>query len=252
MTLSAISTDVQSNWPLAFHSDELTSAKRTEFINKAQREICRRHNFKFMEQEVTRNTVDVQRSYSVPTAGDGNWTEINSGKVRKYKSEISCELIDTNSHRVELTKFRKSELERRREFHDTSASGKPKAYCISSDYIELWEKPNHASNSGSAWAINFEFHGYLADLSDDSDTNEIVSQYPLALEYHATAQGFRYGYDMDLAEYYEGKFEGIFSGMLLEDETERASAVREQMHPIPGQSLGGDNRRHENLTAHYE
>lgn len=252
MTLSAIRTDVQANWPTGYHASDLTDAKVNEFLNKAQREICRRHNFKFMEQEVTRSTVDAQRSYSVPTAGDSNWTEINSATVRKYKSEISCELINTNSHRILLDKFRKSDLERRQEFHDTSDSGEPQAYCISSDYIELWEKPNHASNGATAWTINFEFHGYLADLSADGDTNEIVSQYPLALEYLATSFGFKFGFDYEQAEHWKGLFEGIFSGMLLEDETERSSAVKDGMRPVLGQSLGGDNRVYRNLTAHYE
>ncbi len=68
MSLAEIAADVVTNWPTAYHSSVLNTAKIYEFINKAQREICRRHNFTFMEQEVTQDTTDEQRSYALPTA----------------------------------------------------------------------------------------------------------------------------------------------------------------------------------------
>lgn len=254
MSLSDIRTDVQANWPTGYHSTDLTSSKVDEFINKAQRHICRRHNFEFMTQEVTRDTADETRSYSLPTAGDTDWSDAASGTVRKFKHEKSCELINSQSHRVPLIKRFKSDLEDMKRFRDTTASGTPSHYCIASEKLELWEKPDHANNSNSAWTINFEMYGYLADLSGDSATNEIASQYPLALEYLATSFGFAFGFDEERANYWKGKFEEVFAEMVLEDEGEKASAVKDAMRPAAGQSLGGEDtyiRDVSDLTAHY-
>jgi len=254
MTLSAIRTDVQANWPTGYHSDVLDDDKVDEFINKAQREICRRYNFTFMEQEVTQDTVDEQRSYALPVVGDTDWTEINSGTVFKFKSEeISCQLINSVSYRDYMVKLYKADLEQMTRFRDTNASGTPSHYCIRSGYLELWNKPNHSSNADTAWSINFEFYGYLTDLSSDTATNEIVSQYPLALEYLATSFGFAFGFDPQQAQYWKGKFEEVFAEMVNGNEVRKAGAVHDHIRPGVGQSLSGnDDIFGESLRAFYE
>ncbi len=254
MSLSVIRTDVRTNWPTNYHNSVLTEDKTDEYINKAQREICRRHNFTWMEQEVTRSTVDDTRSYSLPTAGDSDWTEINSGTVFKFKSEeISCQLINSVSYRNYLEKLFKSDIEQMTRFRDTDAKGTPSHYCIRSGYLELWKKPDHTYNDSSAWTINFEFYGYLADLSGDSATNEIVSQYPLALEYLATSFGFAFGLDPQMAAYWKGKFEEVYAEMVNEDEVRKAGAVHDRIRPGAGQSLSGnDDIFGESLRAFYE
>lgn len=256
MSLSAIRTDVQANWPTNYHSTVLTNDKTDEFINKAQREICRRHNFTFMEQEITQDTTDEERSYALPTAGDTDWTEINSGTVIKFKSEeISCQLINASDYRVYLRKLFKGDLESRVIFRDTAALGTPSAYCIRGGYLELWPKPDHDNNSDSAWTINFEFYGYLADLSGDTATNELVSQYPLALEYLATSYGFAFGFDPQKATEWKNKFEEVYAEMVNEDETRKASAVHDYMRPSAGQSISGEQEvfgERLDLKAHYE
>ena len=254
MSLSAIRSDVRSNWPSSYHSTVLTEDKTDEFINKAQREICRRHNFTWMEQEVTQDTTDEQRSYALPTAGDSNWAEINSGTVFKFKSEeISCQLINSVDYRVYLKKLFKGDVEQMTRFRDTAALGTPSHYCIRGGYLELWKKPDHGLNADTAWEINFEFYGYLADLSGDTATNEIVSQYPLSLEYLATSFGFAFGFDPQMAQYWKGKFEEVYAEMVNEDEVRKAGAVHDHIRPGAGQSLSGnDDIFGESLRAFYE
>ncbi len=254
MTLSAVRSDVQDNWPTNYHSTILTNDKTDEFVNKAQREVCRRRNFTWMEQEVTRSTTDDTRSYALPTAGDSDWTEINSGTVFKFKSEeLSCQLINSVNYRDYLQKLFKADIEQMTRFRDTDAKGTPSHYCIRSGYLELWKKPDHTYNDSTAWTINFEFYGYLADLSGDSATNEIVSQYPLALEYLSTSFGFAYGLDPQMASYWKGKFEEVFAEMVNEDEVRKAGAVHDHIRPGAGQSISGnDDIFGESIRAFYE
>jgi hypothetical protein len=252
MALSDIRTDVQANWPDDYHSTKLTSAKVDEFINKVQRKVCRVHNFTFMEQEVTRSTVDEQRRYSLPTAGDSNWTEVASGTVFAYKDEISCELINSVNYRRELIKLLKKSIEENYQFRDVAALGTPTHYCIRALYLELWKLPDHDMNDDTAWTINFEFYGYLADLSADTDTNEIVSQHPLVLEYGATALGFQFGADFELAAYYENKANEVLAEMIRADNSKKLSSLEEGMRPARGQSLGGESNEVLNLKAFYE
>lgn len=252
MALSDVRVDVQANWPTGFHSTALNAAKVDEFINKIQREICRVHNFTWMEMEVTQDTVNEQRQYAVPTAGNSGWADVNSGTVRKFKDEISCELINYNNYRKPLTKLFKKSIEEKRLFKNTAAKGTPTHYCIRAGYIELWKLPDHDANNDTAFTINFEFYGYLADLSGDSATNEITNQYPLVLEYGATALGFRFGLDIEMAEYYEGKAAGILMEMIKEDNSRKLSSIEEGMRPARGQSIGGERREILDLRAHYE
>lgn len=241
--LSEIRTDVQSNWPSGFHSSDLDSNKIDEFINKIQREVCRVHNFTWMEKEIEADTVDEQRRYAVPDGTGTTW---------KYKDEISCELMDYNNYRKPLQKLFKKSIEENRLFKDTTAKGTPTHYCVRAGYIELWKLPDHAANNDTAFTINFEFYGYLADLSDDTDTNEITNQYPLVLEYGATALGFRFGLDIEMAEYYESKAAGILVEMIKEDNSRKFSSIEEGMRPARGQSIGGERREVLDLKAHYE
>lgn len=253
--LSEIRSDIQANWPTNYHSSDLDNDKTDEFINLAQRWVCRSHNFTFMEQECTRSTVDSQRQYNLPTAADANWTDVNSGTVRRFKSELEngCELLDADNYRKELIKSFKSEIKHKKKFRNTADKGRPTHYCIEQEYIELWKLPDHTYNGGSAWTIYLAYYGYLADLSSDSDTNAITDDYPEVLEYYATALGYRFGADADMEEYWLGRAAQVLAEMMAEDNQKKLSTIEEGIRPARGQSLGGDTDTSElDLKAHYE
>jgi hypothetical protein len=255
MALADIRTDIQANWPDSYHSSDLTDDKTDEFINLAQRWVCRQHNFTFMEMEVTRSTVDSQRQYSVPIAGDTDWTDVNSGTVRRFKTEIEngCELVDASDYRKPLTKLFKSQVKERKEFKNTADAGTPSVYCIEQEYIELWKLPDHSANSDTAWTIYFAFYGYLADLASGNTSNAITTQYPEVLEYYATALGYRFGEDPDMESYWLGKAAQVLAEMIAEDTQRKLSTIEEGMRPGIGQSLGGDDDDSLiDVKAHYE
>lgn len=214
------------------------------------------HDFTFMEQEIYRSTVDETRKYGLPTASDSNWTDANSGTVRKFKSEIEngVELLDADSYRVPLTKFYKSNIKGSDYFRDTAAAGKPTHYCIEEENIELWKLPDHSYNSDTAWTLYLAFYGYLPDLSGDTDTNAITNQYPEVLEYYATALGYRFGSDADMEKYWLERAAQVLAEMIDEDNIRKYATVEDVIRPLKGQSLGGYSKVYnvDDLKAHYE
>lgn len=253
--LQEIRTNVQANWPSGYHSSHLTDSKTDALINETQRWICRgvlvlpdrkiQHNFSWLKQEVERSTVDRQRCYSLPTAGDSNWTEINSGVVRRFKSEITLELVTHDNYRIPLTKTHKEAIENTRDFVRITGYGIPECYCIDEDYIWLYKLPEHDFNNGQAWTMNFEFYGFLADLVENNDTNWITNYYPEILERGATALGFHYGLDTDQFLYWENLKNELFLEMVSEDQDKELRNIEEGMRPASGQELGGHKVRGE-------
>ncbi len=248
MELSVLSAIIQSNWPTGFHSAELTSAKRTTLINNAQRWVCKgsiilpgvllNHNFSWTKQEVTRSTTTQTQTYSLPTAGDSDWATVpTNGTVRRFKADSTCELINSDSYRSFLIKQLKKNMEEKTEFRNTIGYGIPTYYCIDRDYLWLYRIPDHAYNGDTAWTINLEFWGYLADLSNDDDNNVLTDDFPDVLEYHATAAGFRFGFDIEQAEYFEGKAKERLAEMISADQQLTLGALEEGMTPDEGQSL---------------
>ena len=248
MELSELRTIIQANWPSGFHSDDLTDAKVNTLINNAQRWVCRgsiiagdlvlNHNFSFLKQEVTRSTADQTQTYSLPTAGDTDWVTVPSGgTVRKFKSDDTCELINSEDYRIPLIKQIKRNMEEKQEFLNTVGYGIPTYYVIDGGYVGLYRIPDHSYNSDTAYTINLEFYGYLADLSADADTNALTADFPDVLEYHATAAGFRFGFDVEHAEYYERKAKERLIEMITADQDEMFSGLEEGMSPPDDQSL---------------
>lgn len=249
MILSALRTKIQANWTTGYHSTDLTTAKVNSFINDAQRWVCKgsiilpgilfNHNFSFLKQEVTRSTTTQIQTYSLPVASDSNWAIVPAnGTVRRFKAEAnSCELINSESYRLPLIKQFKNNLEQKREFRNTLGYGIPSYYCIDGDYLWLYQIPDHSFNSDTAFTINFEFYGYLADLSADDDSNVLTNNFPDVLELKATALGFRFGFDPEKAEYFEGKAKEKLAEMISEDQQRTLTGLEEGMQPDEGQSL---------------
>ena len=240
-SLNEIRTVVQANWPTNYHSTVLTDAKTDEYINTVQRWICRgtlivpsvvnilNYNFSWLKAEVTASTVDSQRRYALP---DGTGTPL------KFKSEISCELVDANDKRRELTRRFKRDIENDPTYNDTTDTGRPKDYSIDDFDIWLYPMPDHSLNSAAAWTINLEYYGYLANMSNDSDDNTLAKDYPLVLEYGATELGFRYGQDKEQADYYKALKIELFLEMVKADQMLEYAGIEVGLQPRAGSGLG--------------
>lgn len=237
--LSTIITQVKSNFPSGFHTSDLTTTVLTRYGNEVQREACRAHNFAFMKQEVTRSTSDETQKYTVPTAGDSNWTEVLSDStVLRFKKDISLELINSQSYRVPLIKLHKQLLEDKRILVEETGKGIPRYYDVDQARIWLYRIPDHSYNAGSAWTMNFEFFGYLADLASGGN-NVLTNNHPLLLEYGITARGFVFAKDWRAADRWQDMAKGIYAQMLEEDSDLQLSGQEEGFFPDSAQSIGG-------------
>lgn len=240
VTLSTLITRIQANWPSGFHSDDLTDAVITRYINDVQRELCKAHNFAFMKQEVTRDTSDEIQKYILPTAGDSDWTEVLTGAtILRFKRDISLELINSQDYRVPLTKLHKQLLEDKKVLAKETGTGIPRYYDVDQKRIWLYKIPKHSYNSDEAWTMNFEFFGYLADLSGDDAHNELTDFHTLVLEYGATARGFAFAKDWVAYGRWQQLALDIFAQMVDEDDDLQLSGQEEGFFPDPAQSIGG-------------
>jgi len=236
--LSAIVTQAQSNFPSGFHSAELTTTVLTRYANDVQGQICLAHNFAFMKQEVTRSTDDETQKYSLPTAGDSNWTDVLEGTVLRFKRDISLELINSQSYRVPLTKLHKQILEDKKVLAKETGNGIPQYYDVDQNRIWLYKIPKHSYNSGEAWTMNFEFYGYLADLASGGN-NVITNKYQLVLEFGITAKGYAWAKDWESYEKWVQLARDVFAAMVNEDLELQLSGQEEGFFPDPANSVGG-------------
>ena len=224
MALSDVRTRVVSN----INRDDIPDTNGglvDRWINDSQRKICRAYNFAFMETEVTTSTVDQQQNYALPTG---------SGSDLRWKVEISCELIDTNNYRVRLNRIFKQDAEKRDSNQLSTDSGTPSHYSIQKKQIYFFPIPNHANNSNTAWTVNFEYYGFLAGLSADIDTNDLIDNYPEVVEAFATNLAYEYVLEEERAMFWLNKANGMVQDMIAEDISNQYGNIEEGMEPEIG------------------
>ncbi len=240
-TASTILARIVTNWPSGYHSTDLTPAVRLRHLNEVQRRACRAYNFAFMKQEVTRSTADETQKYSLPTdeTSGATWTEVlNGARILRFKKDISLELINSQEYRVPLIKLHKQLLEDKRILAKETGKGTPRYYDIDQNRIWLYQIPDHSYNAETAWTMNFEFFGYLADLVTGG-SNELTDNHNLLLEYAATARGLVFGKDWAAVEKWKQMAQDIFAAMVDEDLDLQLSGQEEGFFPAPADSIGG-------------
>lgn len=235
MSLSAIRTRVANNINRTDIPD-VAGGLIDQWINDAQRRICRSYNFVFMESEVNTTLVVAQQAYSIP---DGSGTDL------RYKTDISLELIDSDNSRIGLKRIFKQDAEYRQEFKDTTETGTPRNYAIQKGQIYLFPKPDKAIT------MNLEYYGFLDDLSADTDTNDLISLHPEAVEVIATSLGFRYVFEEERANYWENKGINLISEMVKEDCEKQYGSIEDGMSPEDGAGTSPVTNRYSKLSEYY-
>lgn len=171
------------------------------WINDAQRRVCRAFNFAFMESEAETTLVVSQRNYALPTA---------SGSDLRFKTEISLEIIGSDNNRIRLKRIFKQDAEWKDRFINVTDTETPRIYAIQKGQIYLYPIPN------KALTMNLEYYGFLDDLSSDSDTNELIDDYPEVVEALATAFGYRFVFEEERSDYWESKANALVQEMIKE------------------------------------
>lgn len=218
MALSDIRTRVANN----VNRDDIpdTAAGLIDrWINDAQRRICRAHNFSFMEAEADTTLVVGQRNYALPSA---------SGTDLRFKSEISLEIISAGGDRIRLNRIFKQDAEKDDSFISTTKTGTPRKYAIQKNQIYLYPIP------ATALSMNLEYYGFMGDLSADTDTNDLIDDYPEVVEALATSFAYRYAFEEERANYWESKATAQVLEMVTEDNDNKYGNIEEGMEPESG------------------
>lgn len=200
MSLSDIRTRVANN----IDRDDVPDSNGgliDRWINDSQRRICRAYNFAFMESEADTTLVIGQRNYALPTA---------SGSDLRFKTEISLEIIGSDGDRIRLKRIFKQDAEWKDRFISTTDTETPRNYAIQKGQIYLYPIPD------KELTMNLEYYGFLDDLSSDSDTNDLINDYPEVIEALATAFGYRFIFEEERADYWESKANGMVGEMIKE------------------------------------
>lgn len=235
-TYTEILADVANNLPSSYHSSILTSAKLLDLLNHRQRDVCEQYTFWWMKRECTQSTVDSQQRYNLP---DGTATDAGGYAVWRYKSGISACLIDYDNNRIALTRVLKNSIEHDPAFNDTADAGTPSAYCEDQDDIWLYPKPDHAYNNNTAFTLTVMYHGYPPNLSATNTSNTLSTRWPKVLEFGTTADAYRIGQDLEMSEYYEGKYLGELAKMIASDVERQFSGIEQGLTPTTGSMVGG-------------
>ena len=155
-----------------------------DFIGLA--EIRHRRDFKIrsLETRVTANTVADQEYYNLPA------------------DYISARNIQLNTNpKTSLEYLTPEQMDR---IHAGSSKGKPKAYSIIGNDLQLRPTPD------SVYEIELLYHKYAQPLSDTNQSNEILANHPDVYLYGALyfASTFIRGMDQGTVAQFKTQYEG--------------------------------------------
>jgi hypothetical protein len=99
--------------------------------------------------------------------------------------------------------------------------------------------------------MNLEYYGYLDDLVEDTDTNNLIDDYPETIEAFATSSGFRYSFEEERADYWEGKGGTLVQEMVKESNDNTFTNIEEGIEPEKGAGTTPRRRFIDPGTAGY-
>lgn len=188
-----------------FARDDLTAGgKAPTFLRMAEAKINRRLRVREMESTGTILTVASTRTASLPT----NWLSFRSLT------------IDNSLDRV----FTPTTPELIREHALWGQVGQPELYSIEANVLYLAPMPSEA------FTLDAVYFSRLAALTNDSDTNDVLTNhYDLYLN-AVLEQAAKYIQDAELATYFKTEFEDTLAEVNRQDSLSRLSggAMRSQ------------------------
>lgn len=139
------------------------------WINEAQREVCNRANFWFMQTSTTISFSQSDLSQALPD---------------NFKDEDAFWIVETNPDG--FTELYPMEIEDERRQYDDVTEAQPSYYRVDgSNNLILRPVPD------ASYTIKADYWAYLTDLVAAGSSNELVDNYPGILEAGATFRGLR-------------------------------------------------------------
>jgi hypothetical protein len=215
MTYVQVKTEVQS-WLLDLPTG--AAAKIDSWVNEAVRDACKRHNFRFMESEVT----DQQTAVN---------TRLLVAKPATWKEARSCPYYVNQDGTVREIGWGPSKSEMNRSYADripqetsTSAvdSGAPKYLLETDANLNVYPLPDVLSGwTNGNYRVSAPYWAFPAALSADADTNFFTTNHEYYLIWKTCALGFAWNRDGENSAIYDQKAELLFQKLKYLDKMSR-------------------------------
>lgn len=211
---------------------DLPTAVSTEvpaLVNKAMRELQKRHNFDVQRAEtgLTSTTVSTRVVDSVPS----DWKEVRRRPY--YVTDLGnvVPLIWAPSRSEAVDYFT---------YDDANDIGPPQLIAMGlpttagARNFEVWPYPDGASDyDDGEYQINIPYWRYLSDLSSGSDTNWFTVNAEDYLYAQAVAEGFKLDWDWENAALWEQQAAKEFA-LVVQTDKKQTLALVETMVPHKG------------------
>jgi hypothetical protein len=237
MQLSELGTEVED---LLLDLPSGTTTRTTTWINKAIRDACTRHNFKFMEAESSFTTVENTRQLGSKDAlwkehralpylvnQDGstdefNWTGSESDMVRTYGAAAPAE---SNPAPID--------------------AGDPHYLLERPTAIDVYPFPDELSDwDDGNYRVRVPYWAYPAVLVQETDTHWLTENAPWYVIFGATSEGYARNQNDEKAAMYAGRAEGEYRRIVRLDKMSRLPdrmnlAVRSDVYAGKSRTLRG-------------
>lgn len=193
-----------------------TQAQIGNFVNEAVYKAAERHNFRFMESEVTPAPVSTTENQRLLVAKPSDWKE-NRGDPFLLNQDGTTAPIDWAGSEDEMNL--KYAYQVAQETNTTPAdSGEPRYLLEKPD--ELWVYPLPDLLSGWAnglYRVKIPYWKFPATLTQDNDSNFITDRGEQYVIWKAVSLAFMFNRDEERGDYYQKRAEPEFRQLVRYD-----------------------------------
>jgi len=200
-----------------------TQALIDAWINEAVNAAENRYNFRYMEQTLARETVAGVRKLDDKPA---LWKEAGSSPWLEYGDSAAREI-----------EWGPSESEMLRQFSALDDEGQPRFLLETDTELHVYPLPDGQSDwPDDEYRVRVPYWSYSATLSNNADTNSLLSQAPWYVIFYAVAEGLVFNRDEQRAGVYQGKAEAQFVRARSQD---KRSRLPDRMTLVPRRGTFG-------------
>jgi hypothetical protein len=184
-----------------------------KWINDAIREAARRHNFQFMAQELSVETVEQERKL---TDLPGQWKESRSLPFI-LRQDGSVREIEWAPSELEMLRMYSAALPAEGSQAPVD-EGAPRYVLVKGDELQVFPFPDTRSdwNNGN-YRLRLPYWAYPEPLESDSDCNWITEQHPFYVIFKAASEGLMFNREEQRGQFWAGKAEMQFHRARSED-----------------------------------
>lgn len=238
MDFATIKTEVGA-WTLDLPTS--VSARVGTFVNQAVRDAADRHNFRFMESEITPSPLSTAEDTRQLVAKPADWKESRGLPFLLLQTGGTKE-IDWAGSESEMNRTYAYQIPQETSTVETD-KGEPRYLLERPTTIDVWPLPDALSDwTNGNHRIVVPYWAYPDELQLDNDTNWITENGAWYVIYLATSLALKFNRDDDRAREFKADAEPHFAKMRRVDKLSRVPerlTLRPQKNAFRGRSRVG-------------